>query len=74
MSWAKPTIHYCEDNLSGWVHQPANAVSSLFISAAGIYILAKRGHRYSVYLGSIAIILGLASFIYYATNQKYLTS
>jgi hypothetical protein len=68
MTWAKPTIHYCENNLSGWVHQPANAVSSLFISLAGFYIIARRGHRYSNYLGAIAVILGLASFTYYATD------
>lgn len=68
MTWAKPTIHYCESNLSGWINQPANAVSSLFISAAGLYILKKRSHAYSTYLGWIAIILGLASFGYYATD------
>jgi hypothetical protein len=68
MTWAKPTIHYCENNLSGWIHQPANAVSSLFISLAGVYILAKRGHNYSNYLGIIAVILGLSSFIYYTTD------
>ena len=68
MTWAKPTIRYCEPNLAGWIHQPANAVSSLFISAAGLYIIARQGHKYSNYLGGIAIILGLASFTYYATD------
>ncbi len=66
-SLAKPTIRYCEPNLSSWVVQPANAGSSLLISLAGIYILTKKRHRYSLYLGVIAIILGLASFFYYAS-------
>jgi len=64
---AEPTIRYCESNLAGWITQPANAISSLFISLAGVYILAKKRHSYSVYLGIIAIILGLASFSYYAS-------
>lgn len=64
---AKPTIRYCEPNLNGWVVQPANAGSSLLISLAGVYILARKRHAYSVYLGSIAIILGIASFFYYAS-------
>jgi len=63
----EPTIRYCEQNLNGWVAQPANAGSSLLISLAGVYILAKKRHAYSVYLGVIAIILGLASFFYYAS-------
>lgn len=63
----QPTIRYCESNLSGWIAQPANAVSSLLISLAGIYILAKKRHTYSKHLGIIAIILGLASFAYYAS-------
>lgn len=73
MSWfpffglAEPTIRYCESNLSGWIAQPANAASSLLISLAGVYILAKKRHTYSKYLGNIAIILGLASFSYYAS-------
>ena len=73
MSWApffglmQPTIRYCESNLGGWVAEPANAVSSLLISLAGFYILAKKRHTYSKYLGVIAIILGLASFSYYAS-------
>lgn len=68
MAWTKPTIQYCENNISGLVAQPANAVSSLFISIAGLYILKRRGHSYSGPLGLIAIILGLASFTYYATD------
>jgi hypothetical protein len=68
MAWAKPTIHYCENNLSGIVAQPANAISSLFISVAGIYIIKRRGHKYSSSLGLVAIVLGLASFTYYATD------
>jgi len=63
----QPTIRYCESNLNGWIVQPANAVSSLLISLAGIYILAKKHHTYSKHLGVIAIILGLASFFYYAS-------
>lgn len=65
---AEPTIRYCESNLTGWIVQPANAVSSLFISAAGIYILSRKRHAYSIYLGAIAVVLGVASFLYYATN------
>lgn len=65
--WTRPTIRYCEPNLHGWVVQPANAVSSLLISLAGIYILGRKKHAYSVYLGIIAIVLGLASFFYYAS-------
>ncbi len=64
---AEPTIRYCEPNLRGWIAQPANAVSSLLITLVGIYFLAKRSHKYSIYLGTIAIILGLASFSYYAS-------
>jgi hypothetical protein len=66
-SWARPTIRYCEPNLNGWVVQPANAVSSLLISLAGVYIIGRKRHAYSVYLGIVAIILGLASFFYYAS-------
>lgn len=66
-SLAQPTIRYCESNLNGWITQPANAVSSLLISLAGVYILAKKRHAYSTYLGAVAVILGLASFAYYAS-------
>lgn len=55
--------------MAGWIDQPANAVSSLFISAAGIYILGRRRHTYSGYLGIIAVVLGIASFAYYATSS-----
>jgi Ceramidase len=65
---AKPTIRYCESNLSGWVAQPANAGSSLLISLAGVYILTRKRNNYSLYLGIIAVILGLASFFYYASD------
>jgi len=65
--WARPTIRYCESNLNGWIAQPANAGSSLLISLAGVYILTAKRHAYSLYLGVIAIILGLASFFYYAS-------
>jgi len=68
MVWAKPTIHYCENNLSGWVHQPANALSSLLISLTGLYILKRQAHNYSSLLGIVAVILGLASFLYYAAD------
>lgn len=64
-SWARPTIRYCEANLSGWIVQPANAFSSLFISLAGIIILVRKRHEFASYLGSVALILGFASFFYY---------
>lgn len=63
----RPTIRYCEPILAGWIAEPANAISSLLISLAGVYILAKKRHAYSKKLGIIAIILGLASFFYYAS-------
>jgi len=62
-----PTIQYCESNLSGWLIEPANALSSLLISIVGVYILIRKHHAYSTPLGGIAIVLGLASFFYYAT-------
>lgn len=65
---AKPTIRYCESNLSGLIAQPANALSSLFISLAGLYILSKNSHVYSKRLGLIAVVLGLTSFTYYASD------
>jgi drug/metabolite transporter (DMT)-like permease len=65
--WAEPTIRYCESNLNGWIAQPANALSSLLISLAGVYIFLRKGHKFSRYLGVIAIILGLSSFAYYAS-------
>ncbi|HET7528989.1 MAG TPA: ceramidase domain-containing protein [Candidatus Saccharimonadales bacterium] len=68
MAWAKPTIQYCENSLSGWIAQPANAFSSLLISFAGIYILRQRRHQYSAPLGWAAILLGISSAVYYATD------
>ena len=65
--WARPTIRYCESNINSWIAQPANALSSLLISFAGVYILIRKSHAYSALLGIIAIILGLASFSYYAS-------
>jgi len=67
---AEPTIRYCETNLSGWVAQPANAGSSLLISLAGVYILQKKHHKYSTQLGVIAVLLGVASFFYYASFSR----
>lgn len=68
MSWARPTIQYCETSLAGLIKQPVNAFSSLFISLAGLYVVARKAHKYSLPLGAIAIVLGLCSFTYYATN------
>lgn len=66
---AKPTIRFCEANLNGFIAQPANACSSLLISLVGIIILQrKKRHSMSVSLGWVAILVGLMSFVYHASN------
>ncbi|HSI20311.1 MAG TPA: ceramidase domain-containing protein [Verrucomicrobiae bacterium] len=65
---AEPTIRFCEDNLGGWVAQPANSVSSLVISLAGLFILSRKPrHAFSPWLGWTAILTGLTSFAYHAS-------
>lgn len=64
----EPTIKFCEDNIAGFIAQPANAYSSLIISLAGMYLLLQRTKRlFSSWLGWIAILVGLTSFAYHAS-------
>lgn len=66
-TWSKPTIQFCEANFSGWVAQPANSISSLIISLAGLWILNRKKHKLSKWLGWTAIMVGVFSFVYHAS-------
>jgi len=67
---APATIHYCENNLCGWIAQPANAWSNLGFVAVGLGLIwaARRSGARSLRLfGPIAIFVGLTSFAYHAS-------
>lgn len=65
------SIHYCEENLCGWVTQPANAWSNLGFVAVGLYLTWKAAQapqtRALRLIGPIAVGVGLTSFAYHAT-------
>lgn len=64
---AEPTIRFCEDNLAGFIAQPANSYSSLLISLVGILVLIRKRSPLSEWLGWSAIIVGVTSFVYHAS-------
>lgn len=64
---SEPTIRFCENNLPGFIAQPANAYSSFIISVIGLTVLYKKRSRFSPWLGWIAILIGLTSFYYHAS-------
>ncbi len=65
-----PTIKYCEDNLCSFITQPANTWSNLAFILLGIYLIIlnqKDKLKYLRYVGPIAILTGIASFLYHAS-------
>src|SRR4051812_42456966 len=63
----EPTIRFCEANIAGPIAQPANAISALVISLVGYFILKRKAHQFSRWLGGSAVIIGITSFINHAT-------
>jgi len=64
------TLTFCEENLCSWVVHPAEAWSSLIISAIGVYIIydAKKKSLPMLWLFGLAgILVGLFSFAFHAT-------
>ena len=69
-SFLPPTIKYCEDNLCSYITQPSNTWSNLAFIVIGIYLLLQNRKdklSYIRYIGPIAILTGIASFLYHAS-------
>ncbi len=69
-NFVKPTIKYCEDNLSSYIAQPANAWSNLTFICVGFYIFLKsRNHKNPLLklFGLMVVLIGTFSFIYHAS-------
>lgn len=69
-SFLPPTIKYCEDNLCSYITQPSNTWSNLSFILVGIYLIIlnhKDRLNYLRYIGQIAILTGVASFLYHAS-------
>jgi len=63
--FSEPTIKYCEIATKGFIKRPYYAFSNFAFLVAGILILLKgRGSALSKAFGSIAILVGILSFIY----------
>ena len=69
-SFLPPTIKYCEDNLCSYITQPSNTWSNLAFIAIGIYLIflnKKDKLNFIKHIGPIAILTGIASFLYHAS-------
>ncbi len=69
-SFLPPTIKYCEDNLCSYITQPSNTWSNLAFIFVGIYLIIlnqKDKLKNLRYIGPIAILTGIASFLYHAS-------
>lgn len=69
-SFLPPTIKYCEDNLCSYITQPSNTWSNLAFIFVGIYLIIlnqKDKLKHLRYVGIIAILTGIASFLYHAS-------
>jgi hypothetical protein len=69
-SFLPPTIKYCEDNLCSYITQPSNTWSNLAFIIVGIYLIIlnqKDKIKYLRNVGLIAIVTGIASFLYHAS-------
>lgn len=65
------TVSFCEERLSGWVAEPANAFTSLTKTVAGIAVLAscwKRGFDSLALVGLVACYMGFGGFSLHATG------
>jgi Ceramidase len=64
-------IDFCEENLCGWIVEPANSWSCVSYLVVGYFILqlCKKYNlpKSSVYFGYIAILIGLFSVAFHAT-------
>ncbi|MBI3553161.1 MAG: ceramidase domain-containing protein [Elusimicrobia bacterium] len=66
-SWARPDIHHCEANLSGWVAAPADAWSNLAYLAAALWLWRRRDEPNARALAGIVFAIGVTSFLFHAS-------
>ena len=69
-NFAKPTIKFCEENISSYIAQPANTWSSLIYIFIGtfLFFLSKSSKNLLLkFLGLIVILIGLFSSFYHAS-------
>ena len=65
------TVRFCEEQLCGWIAEPANAWSNLAFLAMGVYLLfrAKSDKRAPLYLvGVTSILVGIGSFMFHMSG------
>jgi len=69
------TMKFCEENLCSWITQPANAFSSLFYTALGIFLLfyyKKEKTKIIKIIPIASILIGITSFLYHSSFSFFL--
>ncbi|MDG2051918.1 MAG: ceramidase domain-containing protein [Myxococcota bacterium] len=72
--WAQPNVEWCEEELCGWVVNPADAWSNLAYLVFGLLMViqARRSGNPRVSLfGPASILVGLGSFAYHASHTYF---
>lgn len=64
-----PESSDCEAIHSGWVRQPANALSAVVIVVAGALILSRAGSGHQARFGASVLAVGMASSLSHATSH-----
>ncbi len=66
-SWARPDIHHCEANLSGWITAPADTWSNVAYILAALWIWRRKDEPNARTLAAIVLAIGVTSFLFHAT-------
>ena len=64
-------MHFCEQELCGWITQPANTWSNLAYILVGIWLIRlalREGHRALAVIGGIEVVIGLGSFFFHMSS------
>ncbi len=70
--WRPATIKFCENELCGWITQPANTWSNLAYIVIGllVYRLAiKEDASRLKWIGFIGVLVGIGSFFFHASSS-----
>jgi len=66
--WRPPNVDWCEEELCGWIVNPADTWSNLAYVALGLWMwraAVRGGHRHVLHFGPAGAFVGVASFAYH---------
>jgi hypothetical protein len=72
--WAQPNVDWCEEELCGWIVNPADTWSNLAYLAFGLLMIVqarRSGTPQLSFFGPASFLVGIGSFAYHASHTYF---